>query len=54
MSHKVGQSILVIVVEIICAQGIKMVLSKFFTLKNAKYKGEIFESSDFAHIHRDK
>ena len=55
MSHKVGQSILVIVVEIICAQGIKMVLSKFFTLKIfTKYKGEIFKSSDFAHIHRDE
>lgn len=43
-----------IISEIICAQGIKMVLSKFFTLKNTKYKVEIFESSDFAHIHRDE
>ena len=43
-----------IIFEIFCAQGIKMVLSKFFTLKNVKYKGEIFESSDFAHIHRDE
>ena len=33
MSHKVGQSILVIVVEIICAQGVKMVLSKNFYVK---------------------
>mgnify|MGYP004682540839 CR=1 FL=1 len=55
MSHKVGQSILVIVFEIICAHCVKMVLSKIFTQKKiTKYKGEIFESSDFAHIHRDK
>ena len=41
--------------EIICAQGVKMVLSKFLCEeKIAKYKGEIFESSDFAHIHRDE
>ena len=33
MSHKVGQSILVIVVEIICAQGVKMVLRKIFCVK---------------------
>ena len=32
-----------------------MVLRKIFTLKKiTKYKGEIFESSDFAHIHRDE
>ena len=44
-----------IVFEIFCAQGVKMVLSKFFVVKkNAKYKGEIFESSDFTHIHRDE
>ena len=54
MSHKVEQSILVMNFEIFCAQGIKMVLSKFLCEKIAKYKGEIFESSDFAHIHRDK
>ena len=55
MSHKVGQSILVINFEIICAQGVKMVLSKNFSHKKfAKYKGEIFDSSDFAHIHRDE
>ena len=33
MSHKVGQSILVIVFEIICAHCVKMVLSKIFTQK---------------------
>ena len=33
MSHKVGQSILVIVFEIICAHCVKMVLSKIFTHK---------------------
>ena len=56
MSHKVGQSILVIVFEIFCAQGVKMVLSKIFLCEKifAKYKGEIFDSSDLAHIHRDK
>ena len=56
MSHKVGQSILVMNFEIICAQGVKMVLSKFLCVKKkiAKYKGEIFESSDFTHIHRDE
>ena len=44
-----------IVFEIICAQGVKMVLrKKSHTKKFAKYKGEIFESSDFAHIHRDE
>ena len=44
-----------IVFEIFCAQGVKMVLSKFLCVKKfAKYKGEIFESSDFAHIHRDE
>ena len=44
-----------IVFEIICAHCVKMVLSKIFLCeKNVKYKGEIFESSDFAHIHRDK
>ena len=55
MSHKVGQSILVMNFEIICAQGVKMVLSKIFLCeKNVKYKGEIFESSDLTHIHRDE
>lgn len=55
MSHKVGQSILVIVFEIICAHCVKMVLSKIFLCeKNVKYKGEIFESSDLTHIHRDE
>ena len=33
MSHKVGQSILVIVFEIICAQSVKMVLSKILCVK---------------------
>ena len=33
MSHKVGQSILVIVFEIICAHCVKMVLSKKFSHK---------------------
>ena len=33
MSHKVGQSILVINFEIFCAQGVKMVLSKIFRVK---------------------
>ena len=33
MSHKVGQSILVIVFEIFCAQGVKMVLSKNLCMK---------------------
>ena len=56
MSHKVGQSILVIVVEIICAQGVKMVLRKIFcVLKNfLSTKVKFLNSSDFTHIHRDK
>ena len=33
MSHKVGQSILVIVFEIICAHCVKMVLSKILCVK---------------------
>ena len=42
--------------EIFCAQGVKMVLSKILCVlkKITKYKGEIFDSSDFAHIHRDE
>lgn len=54
MSHKVGQSILVIIFEIFCAHCVKMVLRKNLCEKNVKYKGEIFESSDLTHIHRDE
>ena len=41
-----------IIFEVICTQCVKMVLSEFLCEKNAKYKGEIFVSSDFAHIYR--
>lgn len=56
MSHKVEQSILVMNFEIFCAQGVKWYLVIFLCVKKkiAKYKGEIFESSDFTHIHRDE